>query len=208
MAKVTNQEVIKSVEAEVNPLVEQIKAVEIKDNDSYIENGGLLNDIKAKEKLIKSRKEDITKPLNEALKSARDLFRPVEGSLAEAKTILGGKLNSFKREQDKIAAEKARKLQEKIEKGTIKKPETIMKNLDKIEKADTVGAGLAETTRKVVTIDPKNMTREYVGELIKRPGVWKAIEVEIRKDALGNKAQGIEPRIEAGIAVTEEKVVF
>ena len=146
--------------------------------------------------------------MNAALKSARDLFRPVEGNLAEAKTILGGKLNEFKREQDRIAAEKARKLQEKIEKGTIKNPETIMKNLDRIEKADTVGAGLAETTRKVVDIDPKNMNAEYIHELVKRPAVWAAIQVEIRKDALGNKAQGIAPRIESGITVHEEKVVF
>ena len=204
----SNQEVVKQVEAEVAPLVEQINAVEIKDNDSYVANGALLNDIKSKEKLIKTRKEEITKPLNAALKSARDLFRPVEGSLAEAKSILGGKLNEFKREQDRIAAEKARKLQAKIEKGTIKNPETIMRNLDKIEKADTVSAGLSETTRKVVDIDPKNMKAEYIHELVKRPAVWAAIQVEIRKDALGNKAQGIEPRIEAGVTVREEKVVF
>lgn len=204
----TNQEVVKQVESEVSPLIEQIKAVEINDNDAYIANGALLNDIKTKEKLIKTRKEEITKPLNAALKSARDLFRPVEFSLAEAKTTLGSKLNSFKREQDRIAAEKARKLQAKIEKGTIKKPETIMKNLDKIEKADTVSAGLQETTRKVVDVNPKEMKSEYIHELVKRPSVWEAIMVEIRKDALGNKSRGIEPRIESGVTVREEKVVF
>ena len=203
-----NQEVVKAVEAEVAPLVEQIKAVEIKDNDSYVSNGALLNEIKQKEKLVKTRKEEITKPLNAALKSARDLFRPVEFSLAEAKTILGGKLNAFKREQDKIAAEKARKLQAKIEKGTIKKTETIMRNLDKIEKADTVSAGLQETTRKVVDIEYKSLNVDYLHEIMKRPNVWAAIEIEIRKDALGNKAQGIAPRTEAGITVREEKVVF
>lgn len=203
-----NKEVVKAVEAEVAPLAEQIEALVINDNDSYVKNGALLNDIKSKEKLIKTRKEEITKPLNEALKSARDLFRPVEDQLAQAKNTLGAKLNSFKREQDRIAAEKARKLQEKIEKGTIKNPETIMRNLDKIEKADTVSAGLKETTRKVVDIDPKNMKAEYIHELVKRPAVWSAIEIEIRKDALGNKAQGVEPRVEAGITVREEKVVF
>lgn len=204
----SNQEVVKSVEDEVNPLVEQIKTLEVKDHEAYETNGKLLVEIKAKEKLIKTRKEDITKPLNAALKSARDLFRPVEFSLAEAKTILGSKLNDFKREQDKIAAEKARKLQEKIEKGTIKRPETIMKNLDKIQKVDNVSAGLSETTRKVVDIDIKNLKAEYIHELVKRPGVWAAIQVEIRKDALGNKSQGVEPRTERGVSVREEKVVF
>ena len=63
----TSQEVVKQVEAEVNPLVEQIKALEIKDNESYVANGALRNDIKAKEKLVKTRKEEITKPLNATL---------------------------------------------------------------------------------------------------------------------------------------------
>ena len=164
--------------------------------------------MKAQEKLIKTSKEAITKPLNESLKAARALFKPLEDKLAVAKTSLAKSLNDFKREQDRIAAEKARKLQEKIEKGTIKKPETIMKNMEKIEVAATAAAGLSETTRKVVDIDPSKMKAEYVHELIKRPSVWKAIEVEIRKDALGNKAQGIAPRIEDGITVREEKVVY
>ena len=174
----------------------------------YVTAGGWLNDIKAKDKLVKEKKETITKPMNEALKATRALFKPVENDLVAIKTELANKLNAFKREQDRIAAEKARKLQEKIEKGSIKRPETIMKNLDKIEKADTLGAGLAETTRKVVDINPKEMTSDYFKELITRPSVWKAMEVEIRKDALGNKAQGVEPRIEAGVVVREEKVVF
>ena len=208
MSVQTMKEEYELVEKQVAPFIESIEGVKIENNDDYIKYGEVYNSVKAQEKLIKTSKEAITKPLNESLKAARALFKPLEDKLAIAKTSLAKSLNDFKREQDRIAAEKARKLQEKIEKGTIKKPETIMKNMEKIEVAATAAAGLSETTRKVVDIDPSKMKAEYVHELIKRPSVWKAIEVEIRKDALGNKAQGIAPRIEDGITVREEKVVY
>lgn len=208
MSVQTMKEEYELVEKKVAPFIESIEGVKIANNDDYIKYGEVYNSVKAQEKLIKTSKEAITKPLNESLKAARALFKPLEDKLAVAKTSLAKSLNDFKREQDRIAAEKARKLQEKIEKGTIKKPETIMKNMEKIEVAATAAAGLSEITRKVVDIDPSKLKAEYVHELIKRPSVWKAIEVEIRKDALGNKAQGIAPRIEDGITVREEKVVY
>lgn len=174
MSVQTMKEEYELVEKQVAPFIESIEGVKIENNDDYIKYGEVYNSVKAQEKLIKTSKEAITKPLNESLKAARALFKPLEDKLAVAKTSLAKSLNDFKREQDRIAAEKARKLQEKIEKGTIKKPETIMKNMEKIEVAATAAAGLSETTRKVVDIDPSKMKAEYVHELIKRPSVWKS----------------------------------
>lgn len=115
----------------------------------------------------------------------------------------------FKRKQDAIAAEKAAKLQAKIEKGTIKRAETIMRNADQIEKADDRSAGITETTRKVVSVpDTTALEPGYLQELLRRDGVFKALMVEIRKDALGNKAAGVEPRIESGVVVTDEKSIY
>lgn len=209
MTKVTlGQKEFNSVSAEVTPFIEDIEKIKIDNNEDYIKYGEIYNNVKKHEKAIKAKKESVTKPLNESLKATRALFKPLETRLDEAKRGLALQLNNFKREQDKIAAEKAKKLQDKIEKGTIKRPETIMKNLNQIEKADTAGAGLAETTRKSVKIEPKYLKPEYILEIAKRPNVWRAIEIEIRKDALGNKSQNIEPRLESGISVVEEKVVY
>lgn len=198
----------KQVEKEIAPVIEAIATLKIETNEQYVAAGAILNDIKTAEKAVKTGKEAITKPLNEALKAARDLFRPAEDKVAGAKRDLLAAMAVFKREQDRIAAEKQRKLEEKIEKGTIKNPETILRNIEKIETPDNAGAGISTTTRKVVDIDWDNLDKKYLAELLGRDKIREALAVEIRKDALGNKAQGVEPRAIGGVSVREEEAIY
>lgn len=206
MDKMTEAKVQK-IDSEVSPFIKTIDNIEIKSQEDFDMAGKKIVEFKQYEKIVKEGKESITKPLNEALKNTRALFKPLEDKLSGAKQILLRKANDYKREQDRIAREQTAKLEAKIEKGTIKRPETIMKNMDKIANVDMAMSGLSETTRKVVEYDFKEMTLEYKAELMNRPKVLEALGIEIRKDALGNKAQGIEPRIEKGVTVREEKVV-
>lgn len=53
---------------------------------------GLLVDVKGKAKALDDRMREITKPLNEALKSTRDLFRGALGAYEEAEEILKRKI--------------------------------------------------------------------------------------------------------------------
>jgi hypothetical protein len=203
----TTQLKVQKINEIVDPFVDKIQKIEVKSQEDFDEAGKIIVDFKKYEKMVKENKEAITKPLNEALKNVRALFKPVEDKISTSKTILLGKVNEYKREQDRIAREQAAKLEAKIEKGTIKRPETILKNMDKIQHVDMAVSGLSETTRKVVDFDLEAIPQEYLKELLARPKVFEAIGIEIRKDALGNKAQGIEPRIEKGVTVKEEKVV-
>lgn len=55
---------------------------------------GLLVDFKRELKRVTARKEEITKPLNAALKSIRDLFRPAEEAYSHAEQILKQKISA------------------------------------------------------------------------------------------------------------------
>lgn len=66
----------------------------------------VLTTIKTNLKRVTERKEVITKPLNEALKSVRDLFRPTENALKECEVILKQKIATAAtaiREQNRLA---------------------------------------------------------------------------------------------------------
>lgn len=206
MDKMTEAKVQK-IDSEVSPFIETIDKIEIKSQDDFDMAGKKIVEFKQYEKVVKEGKESITKPLNEALRNTRSLFKPLEDKITQAKTTLLRKVNDYKREQDRIAAEQTAKLEAKIEKGTIKRPETIMKNMDKIQNVQMASSGLSEATTKVVEFDLEAISPEYLKELIYRPKVFDALGVEIRKDALGNKAQGVEPRAEKGVTVEEVKVV-
>ena len=53
---------------------------------------GILVEIKGKSKQLEERLEEITKPLNAALRSVRDLFRPAIQAYAEAEGVLKRKI--------------------------------------------------------------------------------------------------------------------
>nr|DAV53579.1 MAG TPA: hypothetical protein [Caudoviricetes sp.] len=198
---------VEKIESEVTPFVESVGNFVVNDQASFDQAGQMVADFKKYEKVIKENKEKITKPLNEALKNARALFKPIEEKISVSKRDLLARINAYKFEQDEIARKQAAKLEEKIENGTIKRPETILKNMDKINHVDMAASALSETTKKEVHFDLREMDQKYIMELLERPKVKDAISVEISKDALGNKTRGIEPRIEKGVTVNEVKVV-
>lgn len=59
----------------------------------------VLVEAKARAKYVQERKEAITKPLNAALKAARDLFRPAEQAFAEVEVTFKNAIASFHERQ-------------------------------------------------------------------------------------------------------------
>lgn len=64
-----------------------------------------LLEIKALAKRVEDQRTAITRPINEALREVNALFKPAKDWLAEAETILKGKLLAFQQEQQRIARE-------------------------------------------------------------------------------------------------------
>lgn len=126
----------------------------------------MLSKMKAVAKTIKERKEAITKPLSEALASARDLFKPIEQNLAEAERVVKGKMLDYQNEADKKAEEDRLKLAQRVERGTMK-PETAVAKMEQIQDAPTsvqgkVGAMAFRTIKKYRVTDESLLPREFL----------------------------------------------
>lgn len=107
--------------------------------------------IKDQLEIIVARKEEITKPLNAALKSVRELFRPLESVGETALKTIKSKMIAYSTEKDRKAEEIKQKLAERVERGTMK-PETAVAKIDAIkERPKTVSTDVGSATTKTVT---------------------------------------------------------
>src|SRR3990167_632872 len=172
----------------------QAQSVTIATQEDYTNAVDLVSKLKETGKLIKDKKESITKPLNEALRNARDLFAPIEDQFIKAEAIVKTKLLDYKRMKDAEARAEEAKITARVEKGTLKL-ETAEKKLDTIERVDTttrgaVGVVQVRKIKKVRIVDEFLIPREYL----------KPDEVAIRKDALNGKTI-------PGVVIEEEEII-
>jgi hypothetical protein len=174
----------------------------IANNEDYVMAGELLKKVKAASKNFKAEKDRVLKPVKDLVKSYEATLKPTADQLADLEKLLKGKMLSYNEEQSAIAAKQSEALDRKIESGYIKSPETMMKNMAAIETPDNANAGVTESmVKKVKLVDIRLIPAEYFA----RPKVVEALMVELRKDALGNKAQNIAPIDIPGVEVYEEK---
>lgn len=146
------------------------------------QENGLAIELKAKlkdtGKQIKERKEAITKPLNEALKSTRELFAPLEDKFEKADALVGRKLLDYKRKVDDEARVEEAKIAARFEKGNIK-AETAERKIEEIQRVEkTVQTNHGKVQfRKIVKVrvtDEKLIPDSY----------WVIDQVLLRKDVL------------------------
>lgn len=146
----SEDEAVRDPEAQVAVVREQsskaVSAAEelvIKDADGMAAATDVLAKIKKVAKMAKERKELITKPLSEALNSARDLFKPIEANCADAERIIKRKMVEYDDAQTALAAATRLKLAKQVETGYIK-PKTAVARIAAVQEAPrSVQAGAA-----------------------------------------------------------------
>ena len=79
-------------EKEVAAVLQAANALEVHTYEQVMDAADVLYDVKSIGEKITERKEEITKPLNVALKSARDFFKPYENQYTEAEKIVKDKV--------------------------------------------------------------------------------------------------------------------
>lgn len=122
----------------------------------------LLETIKQAEKTVTTRKEEITRPLMRSLASVRDLFKPIELTLENAKKVVKAKVLAYQTiEEERIEKKKAR-IEARVDKGTLR-VDTAMKKLEEVGTV-TKSAGKMQTRilTKVRIIDETLIPREYL----------------------------------------------
>lgn len=162
-----------------------------------------LSKMKTVAKMIKDRKEAITKPLSEALNSARDLFKPIEANLAEAERIVKSKMVTYQTKVEADAEAERLRLAKRVEKGTMK-PETAVRKMEEIVEAPKsvqgkTGAMAFRNVKKVRFVDLATLKGPEIIQLA-LGGYLSWNEPLARKEALAGKAI-------PGAEVYEEKVV-
>lgn len=181
------------VRRQVQHVEKSAEALAIRTTEDLPQAADLLSKIKTAQKILKERKEEITKPLNASLAAVRNLFRPLETACEKAEAVVKQKMVEVHR-QAQIAADAAR---EKVMKQAPRlKAETISRKLEAIEeapeaiRADTGGQSRFKSISEVVIVDETKVPRKYLSLNM----------VLIRRDALA----GVEI---PGVSVEEKTVV-
>lgn len=118
----------------------------------------LLKKITEAEKLLVTRKEEITRPLMRGLASVRDLFKPLELTLDNAKKVTKAKMLAYQTaEEEKIAVEKAR-IEARLDKGTIREDTAVAK----IAAVSSTTKMKTRTLTKVRVTDESLLPREFL----------------------------------------------
>lgn len=73
-------------------ILEELRALHVESAEEIVVAGELLRDVKGEYKRLDERLKTVTRPLNDALKAARDLFRPALVALEEAEVMLKSKI--------------------------------------------------------------------------------------------------------------------
>ena len=147
-----------------------------------------LANVKGYIKLVKEKREKLTKPMNDALREARDLYRPVENRLAFTKKLIDQKILDYLAVLEKQEEEKKIEIEQKVESGEMK-VETAGNKLEKI--AEKKGAIRKRVNRDIEIVDKTKIPLDYL-----EPNM-----VAIRKDALAGK-------VIPGVKVIEKTIIL
>ena len=123
------------------------KTLAIKNQDDYERAFSEGKKIKDRLDEIVARKEEITKPMNSALKSIRELFKPIEMAGGEAIRVIKNKMLVYTTEQTRKAEETKLKLAGRVERGTMKVDTAVRKigEVETPEKTTVTADGRATT---------------------------------------------------------------
>ena len=187
------------IEGQLMEVVEPVeKGIKIRTEEDAQLAAASLTGIKRISKFLKEEKEKITKPINEALKAARNMFAPFEDRVEKAEAIVKAALGAY---ADKIEAANLKRendLAAKAAAGTMK-PETAARKMEEMK-----DSGAARKTGEgTVSFSKIKQVR-----VIKREAVpeefWVLDMVAVRKAALATGKLG---EVIPGVEVYEERNV-
>ena len=154
-----NDKELTEVKQQVSLVQQQANSLSVNNQQESDEATALLKQVKEAEKFMLSKKEEITRPLMASLAKVRDLFKPIEGNLADATKIIKSKILAWTiEEQDKKDKDAAR-VAARVEKGTMK-AETAAAKIETISK-DAPKSNL-RIVKKTRIVDETAIPREYL----------------------------------------------
>lgn len=140
---------------------------------------------------IDEKKTAIMRPLLDAQKATRELFKPLEASVENAVAILKKKLIDYRTKKEAEQKKAEDNIKNKVEKGSIK-VETAVRKLGELGQLDnsvktSEGSVAYKTVRKARIIDPSKVPAEYL--IVDEP---KAKKAALALEGLGELIPGVE----------------
>lgn len=147
----------------------------------------LLSRITDIQKMVKEKKESITKPLNEGLRNIRDFFAPVENRLESSGKDLREKMLDYKEKVEVKVQQQKEQIAQKVESGEV----GFDKGSKQMEKVDNkIRAIPTRKIREIQIMDEGKIPEKY----------WELNMITLRRDALA----GIEI---PGVKVVEREII-
>lgn len=131
----TDEKAIAVIEREAQPILKKAHDIIISSPEQMESAAEMLSRLNQLNDQLTTLKETVTKPLNAAIKAARELFKPRETKLEEAITLIRKEMGRYQLAEDRKAKEAEAKLAARVDKGTMK-AETAVKKMDAIEKPE------------------------------------------------------------------------
>lgn len=166
MIEVIESKEVSVVRAQATKALTAANELVIANQEDMVKATDILSKIKTVGKLVKERKELITKPLQESLNSVRDLFKPIESTHADAERIIKGKMLDWQNAEDARQEKERLALANRVEKGTMK-PETAVRKMEAMAPVQTstqgkVGTASVRIIKKYRVIDESKLPREFL----------------------------------------------
>lgn len=202
------------LEKKTSALLHKAEILIVNNDESMLEAGSFLKEVKINAKIAKEEKEKATKPLNDVLKTIRGWFAPIENSCEMAIDEINEKMVSYqngvdekRRKAEREAQKKLEEAQKELDKGKIteKQADKIVEKIEaKLEKAPEVISKSesfhTRIDRKVKFLDP---TKFSIDDLVYLSAngylVWD--EVKGRRDALAGF-------LTVGVEIYEQKTMI
>lgn len=103
---------VQELAATVDGVLVAAKEYKIATPEAYVASADRLRAIKGIQKQLDDAEKAITKPMNDALKAARDLFRAPKDAAAKAEYLIKQAITAYQAEQRRIEQEKQRQADE------------------------------------------------------------------------------------------------
>ncbi len=136
-----NTKAIAILEKEIKPVISRATSIVIRSADDMKLAAEQLSKLNKYNDTVKKRKEEITKPMNAALKSARALFKPLEERLDSAIGTIRLAMGTYQLASERTAQVEEDKIAARVGEGSGHyTPETAIRKMDEIDKPETAVA--------------------------------------------------------------------
>ena len=135
----------------------------------------VLSEIKATKKTVKEKKEGVTKPLNEALKNVRDLFRPIEDLVSQTELHLKSEIQKY---NNKLLEEQKKREEEAEQK--LKEAEATGEKVD----MNKITKKVENNQKKVEQIKTRKVKKLRINDETKIPRSYLVPDEKMIKEAL------------------------